>query len=193
MNPYEAYTDYVALKLHFSSPTYDYNRYNGKVKFATVDNFMNRRDRIFFEKLAKKPNAHRFLVCNLVEDQKVYIRDLVRDTQYDDIYLEHEKRNQAFAYWMQDDLDKFDRDLAANLKCDDGHPKAMKLYLGHHISLETLTAVAKLTGYDKIWAEKLADDDIAQNVVMKIEKYDPFMSYDRKKISRLIIDTFRRA
>ena len=52
MTDYEAYTTYLALKLHFSTD-YDFFRYNGKVS-ASPESFKKRKEKYQFVKLAKK-------------------------------------------------------------------------------------------------------------------------------------------
>lgn len=49
MAPFEVYVNYLALKSHFSSPKYDYFKYNKKVR-ASLTSFNKRKDRYFFEK-----------------------------------------------------------------------------------------------------------------------------------------------
>ena len=61
MTPYECYNEYLALKNHFTKPEYDYIKYQGKLR-TKVDTFQKRKDRIFFEKLAKHEDVHLSLI-----------------------------------------------------------------------------------------------------------------------------------
>ena len=36
VSPFEAYQTYLALKQHFTRPSYDYFKYNGKVKVQSL-------------------------------------------------------------------------------------------------------------------------------------------------------------
>ena len=55
MNSYEAYTLYLAIKLHFTSDNYDFYRHNAKVN-SSFNTFLKRNDRFFFHKLTTKYN-----------------------------------------------------------------------------------------------------------------------------------------
>ena len=60
MTSFETYELFLALKQHFSATnTYDYFKYNGKVK-ANQDRFRAMRYKYFYEKLAKKYNQKEF-------------------------------------------------------------------------------------------------------------------------------------
>ena len=48
---FDVYKTYLAVKLHFTSDTYDYYKYDGKVN-AKLDTFTKRKDRYFFHKLS---------------------------------------------------------------------------------------------------------------------------------------------
>ena len=67
----EAYKMFHALKLHFTSDTYDYHKYNGGFKIDP-ETFNQKRDRFFFYKLVKKVdsnNLESYLLANLVSNQ----------------------------------------------------------------------------------------------------------------------------
>ena len=53
MTDFEAYRQFLALKLHFTSENYDYFRYNGKHN-ATMASFDKRTDKRLFKKLVRK-------------------------------------------------------------------------------------------------------------------------------------------
>ena len=63
MTAFECYKEYVDLKNHFTKPSYDYFKYNGRVK-VSLDKFEQRKDRFLFAKLAKKTDLEGFLVAN---------------------------------------------------------------------------------------------------------------------------------
>ena len=71
---YEAFGLYQSLKLHFTTDSYDYFKYNGKTK-VTVTAFENRKDKYHFYKLSRKytnkEDLINFIVANLIEDEKL--------------------------------------------------------------------------------------------------------------------------
>ena len=60
MNSYEAYTLYLAIKLHFTSDSYDFYKHNAKVN-SSFNTFLKRNDRFFFHKLTTKYNKEEML------------------------------------------------------------------------------------------------------------------------------------
>ena len=66
MTEFDAYRQFLALKLHFTSNSYDYFKYNGKCN-VTVSSFNKRREKFFFKKLSREYNSEElvdFLVSN---------------------------------------------------------------------------------------------------------------------------------
>jgi len=44
---YDAYTLYLGIKFHFHTDTYDFIKYNGKVK-SDINSFLKRKDKYHF-------------------------------------------------------------------------------------------------------------------------------------------------
>ena len=81
MNAIETYQAYLAIKQHFSDSSYDYFKYNGKIR-VNVDTFYARKDKFFYEKLARKFNGkpdelRNYFVSILSSNPKKWIRELV--------------------------------------------------------------------------------------------------------------------
>ena len=72
MNPLECYRMYMAIRLHFHSKSYDYFKYNGKVR-ASNDSFYKRRDKYRFDHLSRQyneKNIMQFFVANFSSGDK---------------------------------------------------------------------------------------------------------------------------
>ena len=50
---FEVFKLYLAIKLHFTTDTYNYEEYGGKVN-CKLETFTKRNDRYFFHKLSKR-------------------------------------------------------------------------------------------------------------------------------------------
>ena len=89
MEGFDVFKTYLALKLHFTSKTYDYHKYEGKVT-AKLDTFTKRNDRYFFYKLSKKYKASEiedFFVANFIKNDRNWIGSLLNndgETTYKD-------------------------------------------------------------------------------------------------------------
>ena len=136
MTDFEAYRQFLALKLHFTSEHYDYFKYNGKHN-ATVASFEKRTDKRFFRRLVKKNiDLTEYYVANFVNG-KEWI------SQFEDsVWKEWLARSQSIEYNFINDAEKLltsAENFDIIFKCDEGtHPKLLRAYLGKKISLETL-------------------------------------------------------
>jgi len=191
MNGYEAYKEYLALKQHFTKPTYDYIKYNGKVR-SNQDSFNKRKDKVFFDKLAKHENVHNFLIANLVKDPKVWIKELAYSENAEQIYLEWKKRQQSLSYVFKTELSKLDEEFNSNFKMtkNESHPLLFRLYLAEVISLETLCILLEITKAKKYWDQAMEYDPIYEALKLSIEKYTPFINFDRDKFKKIVLDFF---
>jgi hypothetical protein len=103
MTPFEVYKTYLALKNHFTKDSYDYFKYGGKVS-ASVKSFESRRDRFYFEKLAKMRDPTSFILANLSEDTNIWVGDLCANETAERRYKSWLKRNQSLSYTFRNDL-----------------------------------------------------------------------------------------
>ena len=189
MTAYEVYKEYVALKQHFTSD-YDYFKYGGKSS-VKVKSFEARKDRIFFEKLAKHHDPKGVLLANVVKNPKVWIRDI----SYSDkgVYEDWAKRLQSMSYTFKQELNQLDDDFNENFVVRDGqHPKLLRLYLSNRISVETLSILSHMTNCLDYWDRGL-NDPIWQEVGKLVRKYVPFLVQrcDVNKMRELAVNDFR--
>ena len=190
MSAFECYQEYLALKNHFSKPTYDYFKYNGKMK-VNVSSFEKRKDKLFFQKLAKHPDVHNFLIANLSVNEKSWIRELAYSEEAEKTYKDWLKRQQSLTYVFKQELGKLDSKFNDNFVCrNNEHPTLLKLYLGKEISLDTMCLLLEISGAKKHWDSKMQYDLIWDNLRIKVEKYSPFITYDKDKIKNIVLDYF---
>jgi len=190
MSAFECYKEYLALKNHFTKPNYDYFRYNGKLK-VNSDSFNNRKDKLFFEKLAKHPDVHNFLIANLSDNEKYWIRELAYSEEAENRYKQWLKRQQSLTYVFKQQLNNLDSNFDKNfIVKNNEHPMLLKLFLGNDIDLETMCILLDITGAKKHWDSKMKYDMIYDSVKLKIEKYTPFIKYDKEKMKKIVLDYF---
>lgn len=183
MTPYEAFILYTALKNHFTTESYDFFKYNGKVKIS-VDTFEKRRDKFFFHKLAKHRTPKEFLVANfIVSNPKTWIGDMVNSTDAEINLKEYLRRTQALSYLFEEDLKKLLTNIDDNLIIKDNqHPYLLKLFMRKKVSIETLVILNDLLGFFSHWNRKLTDDIMWSDIRMLCEKYRPFLQYDKQRM-----------
>ena len=189
MTGFEVYKMYLALKLHFTSDTYDYFQYGGNAKASQVS-FDQRKDKFFFVKLSRKFKdfeLREFFVANLTAEDKVYPATLVREGAKN--YAEYTKRKESLSYHFKEDVatlhdthNRFD-DL---FKVEGVHPPLLKSFLGGRICLETLTIFNKLFQYVPQFDKQIKEEIVWKPLRNKVVKYDPFLFVDLGKYKSII-------
>ena len=187
MTDYEAYQNYLAMKLHFGG-NYDFHKYNGKVS-ATLESFEKRKDKYKFARLSKKlsdPQILDFYLANFIRG-KEWIGDFDEKN-----WLNHKKIVQSLQYFYENDLEKLlttSDNFDILFKCKDGnHPKLIKAYLGKKITLETLVILEKVLQYRKSFDEDIKEKFIWPKVSKLIGKYEPFMQVSARKYRMITLN-----
>lgn len=195
MMPVDAYRCYLALKNHFTKEKYDYFKYCGKSR-ASVETFYKRKDRFWFEKVARNKNDKEvvdFFVANFVscsDPQTLWIGEIMKEGE--DRYTSWKKRVQSLTYIFKDEAEKLFENQKVDqvFDCSKGHPIILKKYLSGEISLETLVICDKVFQYSDNFSKKLKDP-VWESVNMKVKKYNSFLNIDvfrfRKILKQIIL------
>lgn len=184
--PFTVYADYVAVKAHFTSKTYNYIQYNGK-STVTKKSFDQRKDKPFFYFLATKLNRSEnlpFFVSQFI-DSNYWIGDLIFDKK------ESMKRYTAWANRFESILENYRIDLinmAQNytwkqlLTYKKGdHPELFKLVRRNAITPESYVLIDRITSFIKTTIDKLKDP-IYSDLNLKYIKYGAFIPITQEKI-----------
>jgi len=119
---FDVFKVYLAIKLHFTTESYDYHKYEGKVN-CKLDTFTKRNDRYFFHKLSTRYNKDDildFFVSNFLIDSNKWIGNLTRNDGKD-VYLDWKKRKESFEYYFRNDCVSILNDFnTRNLSFNDG-------------------------------------------------------------------------
>jgi len=191
ISPYKCYTQYIALKNHFST-TYNYFRYNQKTKHANVDTFEARADKYQFQKLARHRDPIRLMLANFSKNPHAWIGDL-NSEEAERIYIDWLKRFDALTYTFKEELPALLPDFNSNFIVKKGqHPHLIKLYLSNKISLETFVIIVDLAKCYSNWNKHMGSDDtIWIEISTKYQKYKPFLPYDRSKFRQILLEYFK--
>lgn len=188
---YDAYTLYLGIKLHFHTDTYDFIKYNGKVK-SDINSFLKRKDKYHFGKLYKtyKQDLQDFYVANL--SFKDYWAGDLLDSECDKRYKEWKNRNQKLSYMFKTEVSDLLRKKHINkvLECKNGqHPILLKQYLAKKLSLETLCIMDDIINMcDNEWNALISEQLVYPEVYRLIKKYKTFLEYDYPKYKKDLID-----
>jgi hypothetical protein len=186
---FDIYVYYLALKRHFTSD-YDFHKYNGKVK-ANVMSFENRKDKFFFYKLSKKPDAKELILANMLVDPGMWIGDMLEDKAQQN-HNERLKRIQSLSRTFQLDLNELNEDFDSNILVEGGqHPRILQLFNQRRICLETLVILNGLTKCFRYWSKNISDTIVFPSINKLVNDYSPFLEYDQDKMRRIVVDKFK--
>jgi len=187
---FEAYKLYVAIKNHFTNPTYDFFKYNGRTK-ASFKTFEKRNDKYFFYKLADRKDKLEYLVANFVSGADNWVGDLVNNAEGERRYRRLVGYRDSLTYQFTSDLGKLLEHFDSNFivtNCQ--HPPLLIKYLRGEVQLETMVILDSLIGYTKHWNKKIEDPVVWPQISLKIKKFKPFLSFDQDKLKKLVVDKF---
>lgn len=191
MNSIECFQEYLALKNHFKSESYNYFIYNGKIKSATPEHFRSRKDKFFFERLAKHEDLHNFLVANFINNEKIWIKELTSEDA-EKVYRVWLQRQQSLSYIFKQDIENLESIFNINFICTpNDHPPLLKKYLRGEVCLETLCILLDILNAKKYWDSELKDDVLWEQYSLKVKKYTPFIKYDKEKFKKTCRDFFK--
>ena len=193
MDAFQTYGTFLALKRHFTSETYDYFRYNGKVK-TNYDKFLQRKDKYHFHKLGKHEDLENFILSNLIVDSDIWVTDM-NQSKAEENYLKWKKRIQSLTYNFRTEIGKFPESTTFDdlLVVKDGqHPMMLQLYLRGSVSLETLMIINDLTSVFKHWNSSITDEIIWPSLYMRMKKYRTFLKLEGKssEYRKIIVDKY---
>jgi len=197
MTAFDTYRTYLALNQHFTRKSYDYFKYNGKVKVSETT-FLGRKDRYFFEKASrkfKKEEFIEFLLANYTSGTEHWIGNLMSGANLIEM-KKWKKRIDSLTYTFKEDIISIvdqEETLDSALKMQEGrHPLLYRMYLRKKVSLETLVILDDLVGYSKLW--KRYDDMMMNDLLFLMEKYRPFfhqaIQIDKGKYRKIVLDSF---
>lgn len=199
MNGYEIYSLYMGMKMHFTSDSYDFYKYNGVTRGTNPDNFELRKDKYMFHKLARKLKDGEvlpFLLSNFLQDRKAWTRDLVQPEAFDN-YRRWCKVRDSLNYTFETDLrtiinaahDKLSSaDAITNAikpKADGSFPTLLVLLLQKEITIETVCIIHAVTHCLNVWDKQYKDNYIYEENVFLIRKYLPFLSLDTGELKQI--------
>jgi len=201
MNGYQAFCIYNSIKLHFSRENYDAFKYNFRTSIKQ-SSFEKRRDRYFFEKIARRyPNdsdLKLFMVDNIIAEN-VWIGDME-----DSIHSRRDSHRQALFYNFEKEV-KLISEIAYKYKLSfDGVCRAnstktdnllLNLYISQQISLDTVVIIDHFVSFVKSLKQQLSDPlGLTQSTLLTLSKYKdfilPLIETNENKYRKTLITAF---
>ena len=194
MNGYDLYSLYQAIKLHFTSETYNFFQYDGKTR-VSIDAFQKRRDKFLFHRLARKYRDEEmvpFLVSNFVDRDDNWTKSLLED-EAEETYRDWKRTTDSMTKVYLEDLQKIcpdPKEFNNLFKVEDGQfPKLLVAFLQKDVTIETLVILNNIFNFIQIWDKKISDDIIYPKVSRKVRKYGAFLAVNVDKYKQLTKET----
>lgn len=187
VSDYEAYKLYTAVKLHFTTDSYDVFKYKGRVN-CPVNKFQARNDRFLFAKLGEKFSNPKelieYYVANFAygHNNLIYDRELADDNHK--IWLKRkETMNYEFSKQMTLLYNYMDRQHILSysdlFNTDGGAPLLLQLYMSKHIHLETLVIINEFENFLPDWDCLILIWKDQLNLLSKVKR---FVRYDKDRL-----------
>ena len=193
---FAAFAMFNAIKLHFTSDSYDYFKYNGKTN-VSKQTFTTRKDKYQFYKLSRKYDVvtlRDYYVANFLEDDVQWVGDII-GPDGEENYTKWCKRIQSLTYTFENDIiylfDSIDGAEFWSMEdyfkpIDGGWPMLITKMMQKKISLETVCILVDILGCMPMWEKQITDDIIWPANHRLIKKYTPFIQYDKVKCKKFL-------
>jgi hypothetical protein len=193
---FAAYALWNALKLHFTSDSYDYFKYHGKTN-VSKQSFTIRKDKYYFYKLSRKYSLEElknYYVANMISGNSEWVGEMV-GANGEEIYAKWQKTQQSLTYTTENDtIGLFDGvDGAEFWSMDDyfkpvdgGWPMIITKLMHDKIKLETVCILIDTIGCMPRWEKTITEDIVWPSYHRLIKKYTPFIQYDKDKFTKFL-------
>ena len=192
---FAAYALWNALKLHFTSDSYDYFKYNGKTN-VSKSTFSTNKSKYHFYKLSRKYNLEElkdFYIANFIQGKGDWVGDLLQDG--DENYTKWQKTQQSLTYTFENDIMyMFDSVDGAEFwhiddyfkPIDGGWPMLITKMMHDQIKLETVCILIDIFDCMPRWEKQITEDIVWPTHRRIIKKYTPFINYDKQKFKEIL-------
>lgn len=193
--PYDTFKYYRSLKLHFSSPSYDFKKYKGRTKNTSELDYQASKDKFWCEKITKKyqNKTPSFLLCSLSNNPNSYIRDLAVNSQFHIDYNKWLSYKKAQFYRFNDDISKIQELNFKDLfSCDASRiPALFNYHIRQEIDKETVCILIKLTNCLEFFEENMKNNIFWKQFGLSYIKYLPFVILEKEdKFKQILLDKF---
>jgi hypothetical protein len=195
IDPFRAYQLYNAIKLHFSSASYDAVKYNYKTS-STSQSFYKRKDKYFFSKVGKRFTDEKELIGFYVShfiNENSWIGKMLDN---DDTYNEWLKFMQSLTYEFESQMASLSMQYESFNDLFDltrsGIPPIVEEHLSRNVRLETLVILDNVTNFVSKIDKHTSDTIIWPSISLKIKKYKKFVYFDEDKARSILLKLFTK-
>lgn len=188
MDGFKAFKYFMAIRLHFTNEKYDVFEMNGRVSGSRTA-FERRNDRGLFEKLARKFDTDKELIQFLTANFAYGNRNVVYSNESDDFYNLWIRRKESLSQVFRNDLNMivshFEKSKIPgnSLYCiDSGMPELLNMYIGGHVTLETMVLLQNFDDYLSKWEPLIM---LWHDYFLVIRKSNKFIKFNRDRLQSI--------
>ena len=192
--PFDAYSMYNALKLHFEQDSYDAIKYNFQSN-VTPKSFFARKDKYFFAKLAKTYDDKllQYYIANF-KNGVSYVGDMLNEGGETN-FKQHMKIRESIHREFQKDINSLvdmDKEFDSFFEANQTHPLIIKLLMREEVNLETVVILDSILGFMDREGSKITETIIWPDIYRKVMKYKPFVDFNKSKCVDIIKKRFTK-
>jgi hypothetical protein len=182
MTGFEAFKYYMALKLHFTTPTFNVFTNQGRIK-GTRQAFFMRNDHVLFEKLAKHYSTGKdyiqFIAANFMYGNPNVVYDAEQSLTN---YKEFLRRRQSITRVFTDDLNTILCSGAQLNFSGSSIPEVLQLFVANKITIETMVILNDLRSIVEQMKQTPQVALVLGDDLLRIEKSKGFVKYDAHRV-----------
>ena len=173
-----------------TTDSYDYFKYQGKIR-ANRSAFDKRNDKFHFAKLARLPdNELRTAAAFLAGGS--WIGDVNGEVGHEAV-LKHKKYSQSCSNSFRTELKEILKNGGSLSEIlypkNNTVPLPIQLYQAGKISIETLIILDDKLKITKGWALQYPYDPLLKKIIVNMQKFRGFFSYNQEKIFKILADS----
>lgn len=190
---------YLAVKLHFMSDSYDITKHRGRVRSSKQSFSEQHREHLFAkfaDKFDNKQEMAQYLIANFAYGAWGNTDIVYGTAEADANFKEWNRRKQSMSQVFKQDLGKillhFERhemqfvpDIESKFP---NIPEVFKMYLGKHITLETLVIIDKYHPFLDTWKATLGT--LFADEIRRVIKAKPFVKFDDTKCKQIFMEFY---
>lgn len=193
LDTFDAYQEYWAIRLHFTTPSYDYIKYRGKT-YKNWGTFCKDKSKRTYTSLAKKyKNDYKAFIAHAfaMHGEVKWVGDLLSDDKYHDSWMDHERFMQSSRIFKEqlngiiqvmNDNEISLKDALINTTNNDV-PIIEKLRIQELIGIETMIILDRVFKY----SGEVSTDNPRWAITKKLmDAYTPLLKLDLDKYKLII-------
>lgn len=181
---------FCALRAHWTTDSYDYFKYQGKVR-VNRKQFDKRNDKFHFTKLARLPDNEFRTACAFMEGAS-WIGDVTGELGADAL-AKHKRYVESCSNSFRTDLNEIKKTCGSVSEGlypkNNAVPRTVQLFQAGKIGLETLVILDDKLKVTKGWTVQYPFDPLIKKLIVTIRKYRGFFSYKPQIIDKILVDS----